>query len=65
MMQEAPLLEHHLRSLRLPTILAHYRRLWPSIASHYRISPTLLRSKSGSGTKTAFATGSPPPDSRL
>lgn len=26
-MQEAPLLEHHLRALRLPTVLAHYRRL--------------------------------------
>lgn len=38
MMQEAPLLEHHLRSLRLPTMLAHYRRL---LAEHREPLPYL------------------------
>jgi DNA replication protein DnaC len=37
-MHEAPLLEHNLRTLRLPTILAHYRRL---LAEHHEPVPYL------------------------
>jgi len=38
MMSESPLLEHHLRSLRLPNFLAHYRRL---LALHQEPLPYL------------------------